>query len=141
MTAEPKFRIGSDVPRDDLAALYGSVGWTSYTADLERLERAVRNSSYVVSAWHSKQLVGLARAISDDVSIVYLQDILVHPAHQRRGIGRALLQRCLERYAHVMQKVLLTDDEPKQLEFYASLGYKNTRATALNAFVQMDGIG
>jgi GNAT superfamily N-acetyltransferase len=141
MTEELKFRVGSDVPRSDLVALYGSVGWTSYMADLEGLERAVFNSSYVVSAWKSDQLVGLARGVSDDVSIFYLQDILVHPAHQRRGIGRALLQRCLERYAHVMQKVLLTDEEPKQLEFYASLGYKNTRGTTLNVFVQMEGIG
>ena len=39
-----------------------------------------------------------------------------------------------------MQKVLLTDDEPKQIKFYTSLGYKNTRETTLNVFVQMLGV-
>lgn len=132
-----EIREGTDIRRAVLETLYASVGWSSYTSDPARLVRAVQNSSYVVTAWHDDALIGLARGVSDDVSIFYLQDILVHPEHQRRGVGRALLERCLERYAHVMQKVLLTDDKPAQLEFYASLGYKNTRDLTLNAFVQM----
>ena len=53
------------------------------------LPTAIRNSTYVVTAWHADQLVGLARGLSDDVSIFYLQDILVHPDYQRTGIGEA----------------------------------------------------
>ena len=58
------------------------------------------------------------------------------------GLGRALVQDCLDRYAEVRQKVLLTDDRPEQLAFYASLGFSNTRAlevTKLNAFVRIEG--
>ena len=140
MTEATRIIVGSNIATNDLAALYRSVGWTSYTDDLEALQSAIQNSSYVVSAWKLQTLVGLARGVSDDVSIFYLQDILVHPTHQRCGIGRSLLQSCLERYAHVMQKVLLTDADPRQIEFYTSLGYANTRTTTLNVFVQMLGI-
>ena len=49
----------------------------------------------------------------------YLQDILVRPEHQRTGVGRQLLAVCLERYSHVRQKVLLTDDEAQE-RFYES---------------------
>jgi ribosomal protein S18 acetylase RimI-like enzyme len=66
----------------------------------------------------------------------------VHPRHQRRGLGRALVRDCLERFDHVRQKVLLTDDRPSQLAFYASLGFHNTReleVTRLNAFVIIEG--
>jgi ribosomal protein S18 acetylase RimI-like enzyme len=130
-------------PLPQLLDLYNAVGWTAYTRDEAGLEKAIRNSTYVVSAWDGEQLVGLARCLSDDASIFYLQDILVHPDHQRRGIGRRLLENCLERFAHVRTKVLLTDDEERQHAFYKSLGYKNTRELKkipLNAFVQMNGI-
>ena len=125
-----------------LVALYRTLGWENYARDPEGLGRAVANSSHVVAAWWGDRLVGLARCVSDDVSIAYLQDILVLPDYQGRGIGKALLKDCLDRYAHVRQKVLLTDDRPQQLAFYASLGFHNTRdleRTPLNAFVIIEG--
>ena len=49
-------------------------------------------ATYVVGAWEADELVGVCRVLSDDASILYVQDILVDPDHQRRGIGRALLR-------------------------------------------------
>ena len=103
---------------------------------------AIEGSSFLVLAHHGDTLVGLARALSDDASVVYLQDILVHPSHQGLGIGKRLVNAVLERYVHVRQKVLLTDDRPQQLHVYASLGFKNTSelvVAPLNAFVRIEG--
>lgn len=128
---------------EDLVGLYEAVGWAVYARDPGRLEAAIANSAYVVTARAAGDLVGLARCISDDISIAYLQDILVHPDHQRAGIGRSLMERCLERFAGVRQVVLLTDDRPDQLGFYGSLGFANTREltkTPLNAFVRIAGV-
>ena len=97
----------------------------------------------MVTARADGQLIGLARGLSDDVSIFYLQDVLVHPDWQHRGVGTALLTECLERYAHVRQKVLLTDDEESQRRFYESLGYEDTRRitnVGLHTFVRIDGM-
>lgn len=121
--------VTTDLPTpEELHALYASVGWTSYTKDFGALEKAVKNSSFVVCARsEAGALVGLARAVSDDVSICYLQDILIDPATQRSGVGRALLEAVKVRYAHVMQHVLITDGTPGQLAFYRALGYHDTR--------------
>jgi ribosomal protein S18 acetylase RimI-like enzyme len=138
-------RVGKDkLPLDQLVDLYDSVGWVGYTneKELPKLQEAIRNSSYVVTAWIGEKLIGLARGLSDDVSIFYLQDILIDPEYQRQGVGRELLSNCLERYQHVRMKVLITDDEKRQKIFYESLGFKNTRELkkiSLNAFVQMVG--
>ncbi len=121
----PPFTLSTSAAISDaeLLSLYGSVGWTSYTNDPEVLFRAVKNSAFVISAWNAGgRLVGLARTISDDATICYLQDILVHPEHQGTGVGRALLEQVLERYGHVRQTVLITDDEPWQRAFYESMG-------------------
>ncbi|GAA0922732.1 GNAT family N-acetyltransferase [Virgisporangium aurantiacum] len=131
----------TDVPLDELLDLYGSVGWTAYTAEPDVLRAAVAGSSFVVTARRGGRLVGLARAVSDGATICYLQDILVRPDEHRTGVGRALATAVLDRYAGVRQKVLLTDDDPGQRAFYESLGYAETRdlgAGTLRAFVRFD---
>ena len=113
----------STISDGDILSLYNSVGWTAYTSSPDVLFQAIKSSSFVVSAWNEGgNLVGLARTISDDATICYLQDILVHPDLQRTGVGRALFGRVLERYDHVRQTVLITDDEPWQRAFYESMG-------------------
>jgi GNAT superfamily N-acetyltransferase len=109
--------------RAELVALYSSVGWTTYTAEPERLELALRQSLRVVTAWNEGLLVGLARVVGDGVSVVYLQDVLVHADHARSGVGTQLVDAVFEPYGNVRQHVLLTDDEPSQRAFYESLGF------------------
>ena len=140
-----EIRIGRDLPFDQLLALYDSVSWVAYTNEQGRtgLQKAVRNSTYIVSAWSEDTLVGLARGLSDDVSIFYLQDVLVRPAFQGKGIGKQLVSNCLERFKHVRTKALLTDNDEKQLRFYESIGFKNIKhldELQLNAFVQIGGL-
>jgi ribosomal protein S18 acetylase RimI-like enzyme len=125
----------------ELVRLYSSVGWGVYTADPATLAAAVRGSSYLIAARDGGLLVGLARVVSDDASICYLQDVLVAPQWQRRGVGRRLVDGVLDRYAHVRQKVLVTDDDPGQRAFYESLGYREVREHgngSLRAFVRYD---
>lgn len=125
----------------DLMELYGSVGWSNYTDSPEMLAAAMAGSAKVVSAWSGELLVGLARVISDGVTIWYLQDILVRPDFHRRGVGRTLVRHALEGYGGVRQKVLLTDDEAVQKAFYESLGFSEAAAYgggALRSFVRFD---
>jgi len=112
--------------QEELVDLYGAVGWTAYTRDPERLAAAVSASLAVVAARQDGELVGLTRVVGDGQTIVYLQDVLVRPAHQRRGIGRELIRRVLEPYRDVRQKVLITDDEPAQRASYESMGFTET---------------
>ena len=132
------------VPIAELVDLYTAVGWLIYAADPDALARAVDRSTYVVTARDDEgELVGLARCLSDDVSIMYLQDVLVHPDHRRRALGSILVGACLRRFDHVRQKVLLTDDEPGQHAFYRSLGYTDLtdlRPLGLHCFVQLSAL-
>ena len=123
-------------------ALYEAVGWSAYTKDPETLGRALAGSDALVVAVDGvDELVGLARAVTDGATILYLQDVLVHPDHQRSGLGRSLVTALLDRYPGVRQKVLLTDDEAGQKAFYESLGFGDTREVhdgVLHAFVRFD---
>ncbi|WP_242862945.1 GNAT family N-acetyltransferase [Curtobacterium luteum] len=116
--------IATELPTpEELLDLYGAVGWTAYTRDPDVLVAAITGSHAVITARDAGRLVGLARTVSDGATIVYVQDVLVHPEHQRTGVGRALLDEVLRRYERVRQTVLLTDAEPGQRAFYESLGF------------------
>ncbi len=114
--------ITTEVGRAEAVSLYDAVGWTAYTRDPDALTRAIAASHLVVTARDDDaSLVGLARTISDGVTICYVQDLLVRPAHQRTGLGRALLDRVLHEYRAVRQLVLMTDhDGPR--DFYSAAG-------------------
>ena len=50
---------------------------------------------FAVSAWDGDRLVGFARAISDGATNAYVSTVAVLPEHQKRGIGREIIQRLL----------------------------------------------
>lgn len=109
---------------DELVALYDAVGWTAYTQDPAALTAAIAGSHGLLTARDDDgHLLGLVRTVSDGVTIVYVQDVLVVPSAHRSGVGGALLDAVLQRYADVRQTVLLTDTEAGQRAFYESRGF------------------
>lgn len=77
----------------------------------------------VLAAFEDDELLGIIRVVGDGVTIVFVQDILVFPNFQRKGIGTALLKYVLDRYSEVRQVELMTDNTPKTIAFYKSLGF------------------
>ncbi len=123
----------------ELVDLYNAVGWSAYTRDPVRLVAAVDASLSVVTAREDGELIGLARLVGDGQTIAYLQDILVRPTYQGRGIGREIFRRVFAPYEDVRQKVLITDDEPAQRAFYESMGFTEAGnlEPPIRAFVQL----
>ncbi|SEK54332.1 GNAT family N-acetyltransferase [Ruminococcus albus] len=109
---------------DEILRLYSAVGWTAYTADPEALREGYDNSLLVLAAYENDELLGIIRAVGDGATIVFIQDILVFPDKQRQGTGTALLRAILERYPHVRQIELVTDNTEKTVAFYKSMGMR-----------------
>ena len=118
----------------EVLALYKSIGWSMYTRDPARLERALTYSLMVLGAYEGKQLVGLIRAVGDGETILFIQDLLVLPEYQRRGIGKQLIEALLARFHEVRQRVLLTDDDPKTRSFYKAAGFVESQQMGVIAF-------
>lgn len=120
----------------ELVSLYESVGWTAYTDEPEILFRAVKNSRYRYFLRSGGHLVGLLRAVGDGETIVYLQDLLIHPVHQRKGLGKFLLECLRKDTASIRQLVLLADCDPKLSAFYQSCGLLSAKEAGCQCFVQ-----
>ena len=108
---------------EDIINLYQSVGWTTYLERIGILEEAYANSLCVLGAYDDDRLIGIIRAVGDGQTIVFIQDIVVLPEYQRRGVGTKLLKAVMEKYKGVYQMQLLTDDTEKTKAFYRSVGF------------------
>ena len=121
----------------EILHLYASVGWTAYTDHPEVLRKGFENSMLTLAAYEGEQLLGLIRTVGDGHTIVFVQDILVAPEYQRRGIGTALLRAILDRYSHVRQIELATDHTPKTIAFYKSMGLREMTEIGCCGFMRI----
>ena len=121
---------------DEIQTLYAAVGWTAYTEDLPALKRGFQNSLLVLAAYEDGELIGLIRAVGDGATVVFVQDLLVAPQKQRQGVGTALLKAVLDRFSNVRQLLLTTDNTPKTIAFYKSLGFSDLSTLGCCGFMR-----
>ncbi|HIV03482.1 MAG TPA: GNAT family N-acetyltransferase [Candidatus Aphodoplasma excrementigallinarum] len=105
-----------------LEELFLSVGWDSGKYP-DKLVRAMRRSSHVISAWDNGRLVGLLRSLDDGETVAFLHYLLVHPAYQGRHIGAGLMERMLCKYTDMLHIKIMPSD-PKTIPFYQKFGFR-----------------
>ncbi len=131
-----EYRLTKDINIKHLLNLYNDANWKAYTQEPSKLKQAVKDSLFVISVWDNNTLLGLCRVVGDGQTIIYIQDILVLQSYKRKGIGTILIQKVLEKYKNVRQKVLLTEESEETRGFYESLGFQSCDDGKLVAFIQ-----
>ena len=121
----------------EILRLYTSVAWTANTDYPEVLRKGFENSMLILAAYEDDQLLGVIRTVGDGHTIVFVQDILVFLEHQRKGVGSALLQGILDRYINVRQIELATDNTPKTIAFYKSMGFREMSEIGCCGFIKL----
>lgn len=107
---------------EEILNLYDRVGWSIYTSNPSMMKNAYKHSLKILGAYDGEKLIGIIRVVGDGYSIVYIQDIIVLPEYQRKGIGTILMKEILSEYKDVYQKVLMTDNTERTVQFYKSVG-------------------
>ncbi len=119
-----EYRNQKDIPCNELYQLFLAVGWASKDTTtqymIDNFNVGFLNSTFVFSAWIDDSLVGCVRVLSDlhFRSIIY--DLAVLPECQHKGIGKELVQKCLN--ACEESEWLVQTDMAK--EFYKKMGFK-----------------
>lgn len=108
---------------NEILNIYQSVGWSNYVDNPEMLKSAYHNSLKIYAAYINNNMAGIIQVVGDGFSVVFIQDLLVYPKYQRKGIGKALLEKILSEYKDVYQKHLLTENTEKTIQFYKSIGF------------------
>jgi GNAT superfamily N-acetyltransferase len=112
----------------DAALAFGQAGFPWYAAG-EGLSRSAIAASHAAgllwAAFDEADPVGFIAATMADANL-HVLELSVRRSHQRRGIGRALLERAIDRGRWTYSPaVTLTTDEavPFNAPFYRSLGF------------------
>lgn len=121
---------------EEILNLYSSVGWTNYTERPQMLEQAYEHSLLVLGAYDEQKLVGIIRVVGDGFSVILIQDLLILPQYQRQGIGSKLCKEILAIFSDVYQIQLLTDNTPKSIGFYQSMGFYKVDDLGCCAFLK-----
>ena len=88
--------------------------------DRVTMEAMLRNADLLVTARHTGQLVGIARALSDFCYSTYLADLAVDQVFQRQGIGQELIRRTHEAAGRATTLILIS--APKAVSYYPHIG-------------------
>lgn len=63
---------------------------------LPQVEKALQNGLFNVSAICDGKVVGMGRLVGDGAMYWYLQEIIVLPEYQGKGIGKSIVDRLIE---------------------------------------------
>jgi len=74
---------------EDYHRLCRTVGWEH--VDDEATEMGLRNALFSVCMIHKDQVIGCGRVVGDGGIYFYIQDIIVLPEFQGRGLGRRIM--------------------------------------------------
>jgi GNAT superfamily N-acetyltransferase len=91
-----------DKPPDALTTVYG-------------------NSMFMCFVYAGDVLVGAGRALADGLDCSYIADVAVHPDHQGRGLGKAIIAKLVD-LSHGHKKIILYAN-PGTEGFYVKLGF------------------
>ncbi|MBQ5446841.1 MAG: GNAT family N-acetyltransferase [Lachnospiraceae bacterium] len=79
---------------DTYLGLRASVKWK--LLGREQADTALKNSLFTVCVYDNDKPVGMGRIVGDGVVIDYIQDLVVTPDMQGRGIGRIVIDRLIK---------------------------------------------
>ncbi|MDF2885773.1 MAG: family acetyltransferase [Lacrimispora sp.] len=75
----------------DYQRLRTSVGWSVLPE--QQIEMALKNSLITITVRDQEQVVGMCRLVGDGCYICYVQDLVILPEYQGRGIGKSMIER------------------------------------------------
>lgn len=79
---------------DEYLAIRSQVNWKKLKK--EQAIKALENSLYIISVYDNQELVGMGRVVGDGAVICYVQDLIVAPSCQGKGIGSIMLNKLTE---------------------------------------------
>ena len=107
---------------------------------LEAVPKALENSFVAILAYETKGMldestpgpdqgpVAMGRLVGDKSLFLILCDVAVHPEHQRRGLGKRIMQALIDYVdAHAPQAYVSLVAEPVAQKLYPQYGFKDVQ--------------
>ena len=130
-------RIINALAPDDLSALrklYIGAGWIVPDDPAVFLPEVLERSAVAVGVFDEGSLIGFGRALSDNCSDAYIQDVVVDPKFRGQGIGSRIIRSLESELRRRGVDWIALVGEPGTEKFYSGLGLKAEPAYTLWRF-------
>lgn len=118
--------LENSITIDEFLEVIGAVGFKTYSND--QVEKALKNTMYMVKAIYNDEVVGIGRVVGDYSIVCMLSDICVKPKYQGKGIGLMIVNKLKEMIEDGVKEgekiqIELTPTAGNE-EFYMKAGFK-----------------
>ncbi len=116
------YKFNEKVPAKALADLRASVGWSRMESEYKS---PLLTSYYHIAVYEYEKLIAYIDSVSNGVTDAYIQDLMVSPEHQGKGIGTALMNKMIKylKEKHIYMISVVYDESLKP--FYQRFGFYN----------------
>ena len=122
---------------EEVKGIYRKESWNAYLKDDEKLIRAFNNSLYTLGAFEDSQLIGFIRCVGDGEHILLVQDLIINPEYQQRGIGTYLFKTIMKKYSSVRMFMVVTDvEDVVDNKFYKSFNLKKIEEMNMVGYIR-----
>lgn len=116
-----KYKVNGLIHVIDIINLRNSLGWTK---NEKKYANLLHNSFCYIVCYDDNKVVGLINVISNYTTDAYIQDLMVLPPYQRKGIGSKLIELAI---AYIQKNDISSITlvfEEKLRSFYEKFGFK-----------------
>lgn len=108
----------NDLDTNTYLKLRKSVNWKPLIE--KQAEKAIENSILTLVAYDEGKPIGMGRIVGDGAVICYIQDLIVIPEYQGRGVGQMLMESLID-----FVKELKLPDTQIMLDLMCAVGREN----------------
>jgi len=76
-----------------LADMRNAAGWG--ITSVRAAETAIKNTPFSITVFDSEKVIGIGRIIGDGALVWYIQDVIVLPEYQGKGIGSNIMSQLM----------------------------------------------
>jgi GNAT superfamily N-acetyltransferase len=133
-----KYRTDKDISASAVQIMFRQNQWHDWFS-VKDTEWYLEHTLFIASAWHGKQVVGLAVLTGDGKSDIEFESLIVDKKHRRKGIGKALIKLAVKKAKELKPYHFKIEVFEKRTErLYARFGFKRNKGTWL---LEHPGIG
>ncbi len=117
-----RYEYNKKVEIKNIADLRESVGWPGMESEYKN--PSLTNYYHVACYDDNDVLIGYAEVVSNGVSDAYIQDVMVNPNYQGKGIGTELMNNCISHLkTNNIYMISVIYGEADLKEFYEKFGF------------------
>ena len=116
------FTLNPTISSQALCDLREAVGWSRSEEDYPTALHGYWATVGGLDA--TNKLVAWCAILSDGVRHAVLLDVIVHPSHQRKGVGKALVAAAVKHIQAHYITIIHVDFEPDTTTFYEACGFR-----------------